>query len=1708
MLIYKGINYLEDALDQRQRILQQGVVSVPHHLEHVDMYRHTGKLPDNNFREPWKRAKADLKLLRNEGTRLEAELNCLSELVSKQIKEIEFLGRDQLDSVEHGVFDLGECIPSSNPSSQEDFPEDNHPEENTRLNSTEVFLKENIQHWLNDCSSDLFKLEEVFMSDPLPELSRNLPSLNAMCGCLHPNQVSDPLNTRASGLLALKDRITHNEHLIPDDHCDIRRCEISAEDWQKFDLPRTDGELEECLFPFENESDRGEAIINSTKIAIELDTSVLMEVKSHASDVCERLTSIDVCNKYKNEVEKVDTDLSSKSTQSFLEINEIGYDDDDDFDFKKALLDTPLGSPCVENWTNYDLKQSLAQLCSHRLPHGNNRLLTLEQKDSSLWRIWQHEKYMDDILSLRLPEFGKKPIFDIDIGPNKAKAMLNLKADEELGKIELSLCWDAVSVAAAKIKGFKIEKLEEEESYKCITTEILSVERFEKDTSTVLLEEKDPILENVSGSESRTDMTKSKLKAEKAKVWKPTVRSCSTAPSLRPPLGLSKAGADPLNDFLFLRSVQDVSTENHSYSKALNRTPEPKDQHFPVMVKTAESPQMSPSDLDIQNICVIKPNKRQKTWDHRVVSVTIQGEFASVLDIIKDQASYYMAALKGCRDIHLPNRFSDITPDNTRFLVKQKEKSLQDNKENGAACDLYKATIALHILCGARDILIYCCFESALAHIKSMQEKYQSVLKNCFDSMMRELTQLKCNFNQRRLFHPKLVSLYRHIDERLQKSAQNKDETKEKILIVIGQDRLSLKSCLRDFVRGGSTTKADLLSDLSGDLTQRLESVTCLIANGAELFDEFPWSQFTVVIDYNDSAGDDTKLHDICKGFSIPLISLNGKTNHDSANSKTGTSTEVGMATQNMDTVTALTIIGSRYLTSQPELLQLLETRHNLTIMERDYDQIKSIDEMYFADLVIDERTCVVVQSVHDMAEVWQYELFNSKILTLSLKFTTCWIIFYHSQKSKMQNSCVKNINRFRATVENLDGKRDFFIKTFITNSASEAAMFVRQVCDTSEKMSAVWKDGSWRKRAWLTEECSEEEKTLLSFPCFNSFSAQLVLQKMSVAKLCSSSYSELSLLLPWMPQKFLKSFLDMVSSEKGKELSQEPFDRSQPVDDSPSLLEDYDNFTIQQSPTLQRKTSGSKLECELLAMDKFTESNSFGRKCPGQCNQFIDIKHQEVFDSDQNNSIAMPGVRYMYPSAGEVLDKLEEAQFGTDTQDSQDILSLNGSQPSVKLNEFQRAELEGQNAIASKKYTGAWNIYNEMQQDGIGGESYRKHQENVHSHYEEVHQKENQFCSELPVQEYQKTNVQKNMKLGNPQFDSTVVEYDFEKAVNLEVARRLKAQQFNSFGMNSVDANMKNSYDEVKDKTAYEDEDYSDRHNTQLQDHNSVSDQTSSAYFERKNNHYKSENFRGIGKENSLKESYRSVSDFEFQKQHPMNTQRNNQIVAGWRQEDRIQPQEDQSSDIANNMYRQPRRENHLDCRLGLREIRFDRNEARRPPQGHRSFAGDLTLITQNILQKATSSELPRKSPLVWPPPRRVSIGLAPPRPREDSTSKDSNQQMQTPVQNYPDVTRFTPQRTNVQSCYDGQRHQRNEKYEKHTYTPQPWDGHSSLWSSYDSPPMDLDRSPDNESNKAYYALKQSDERPRKEVNQKQLSYRRVPGSKGGQTKLVFKGK
>ncbi|KAL5017200.1 hypothetical protein ScPMuIL_006789 [Solemya velum] len=239
------------------------------------------------------------------------------------------------------------------------------------------------------------------------------------------------------------------------------------------------------------------------------------------------------------------------------------------------------------------------------------------------------------------------------------------------------------------------------------------------------------------------------------------------------------------------------------------------------------------------------------------------------------------------------------------------------------------------------------------------------------------------------------------------------------------------------------------------------------------------------------------------------------------------------------DTYRPVMLLGSHSLTEKTKLLQLLETRYNILIVERDFRKLQMSKKIHFADMIIDERTAIVLHPLSEFEENWQLEPLTTRLVCMSLKYLTCIIILHSFEGRDYSHSRVNgNIYKLHAALVNFTSKeKEFDIKVLICHDATEVADSMRRVIDQCMDKSQVWKQKDWQNRGWITEHMSMDEKLLISMPCFNSFSAQLVLKQMSLSELMTSSLQTLATLHPWFPIKVLKAFRFIANCNAGLEL-------------------------------------------------------------------------------------------------------------------------------------------------------------------------------------------------------------------------------------------------------------------------------------------------------------------------------------------------------------------------------------------------------------------------------------------------------------------------------------------------------------------------------------------------------------------------------------------
>lgn len=100
-------------------------------------------------------------------------------------------------------------------------------------------------------------------------------------------------------------------------------------------------------------------------------------------------------------------------------------------------------------------------------------------------------------------------------------------------------------------------------------------------------------------------------------------------------------------------------------------------------------------------------------------------------------------------------------------------------------------------------------------------------------------------------------------------------------------------------------------------------------------------------------------------------------------------------------------VIGSRKITDNKQLLLELESRLNLTVVERDYsplyNSLGKVECYWQPDIIVDERTCVVLIHDHEIVIDAKRDVLQRIISSMAIKCLECFIIVtffdFHSNR-------------------------------------------------------------------------------------------------------------------------------------------------------------------------------------------------------------------------------------------------------------------------------------------------------------------------------------------------------------------------------------------------------------------------------------------------------------------------------------------------------------------------------------------------------------------------------------------------------------------------------------------------------------------------------------------------------------------------------------
>ncbi|NWS15037.1 SHOC1 protein, partial [Pachyramphus minor] len=1026
-------------------------------------------------------------------------------------------------------------------------------------------------------SSDLYLEEEFSFTDNLENFRKNLPTLSILLSRLQFFLVKDPL-LDSEGQILTEDNI-FRECLIFQN--EMKMEESKNELWDIKEnfctIPIKEEEVSSCCFilyiilyfmlPVELEfSKASNGKFDSAKIPSYLELKELLNLASDTmadEDLCKEVIKEHLKAEitYKIEISKycpIPQVVCSSDSTSILEF----YESDE--------MEVPLTPPCRQQslWVNFlcrGLQEELLPLS------GNSILVTGPSREYLDSLVWQSEKYRDNMSSLLLVEHQAVNLVPQHHSLTELQEMLPVEIEapmlsslEKGWWLHLGLNPAATDILeqlimddrnANSLIPTEIEKFTQFTSYQL--EKLLSAERHQQDKVVnpdlslqaqcqyfalpMSAVSSAKIHSTTTSGGELTGRINRKIKVEEAvyflnqekKTPKPsesvTCRgvsskvhssSCSEKPASLP----TKWDNDDsdLNNFIMMRSKH---TLRQGEEKNYVDRPE-KEQHMCV-------------HKEDDSVCEIvkTEEKTQENEDSITINIQASESQCQAYCLLEEAAIPVLKDLTHLGVLASVNwSFDSVKFDHTRFFLKQQEKVVCDNFEQGKIDEkeimLFRHAALVHLLVTVRDLLLSCGLDTALGYLSKAKDIYKNILESCLNNIWRQLKIIQYSSQKKHETNPKITALQCEILNWV-KSYGEKHSVK--ILIIIRMDSKREKAALIHLLsRVEAGLKAvDLNSEKKGTLLACKDIISnrysCIVVHNQQIGADFPWTHFSLVMEYDYSENSCWK--NLCKNLNVAYMTF-----------KTTLPETIQMGNHSdsflLEVQIPYVFLTTEGLLNMPDILQLFESKYSITFVERSSSYslrlFGSIDQ--YVVLTIDERTAIFLQSVEELNYENSCDTLISRLMALSLQYTCCWIVFYSREKLSLEYSLkgdtLLNLVLLYATlIEVIQKTEEFEVKVVLMPGIEETALVIRQIADNILIETNV-SPHEWLDKSWLSVLPSETEKCLLTFPCINPLVAQFMLKKgSSLNRLFLASFEQLQELLPEVPKKVLKHFSDMISS-------------------------------------------------------------------------------------------------------------------------------------------------------------------------------------------------------------------------------------------------------------------------------------------------------------------------------------------------------------------------------------------------------------------------------------------------------------------------------------------------------------------------------------------------------------------------------------------------
>ncbi|XP_050617379.1 protein shortage in chiasmata 1 ortholog isoform X7 [Macaca thibetana thibetana] len=444
-------------------------------------------------------------------------------------------------------------------------------------------------------------------------------------------------------------------------------------------------------------------------------------------------------------------------------------------------------------------------------------------------------------------------------------------------------------------------------------------------------------------------------------------------------------------------------------------------------------------------------------------------------------------------------KFATVIFDQTRFLLKEQEKVVSDAVHQG-------------YLSKAKDI-------------------YNSILGPHLGDIWRQLEIVQFIRGKKPETNYKIQELQCQILNWMQSQQQIK------ILIIIRMDSDGEKHLLIQILNKIEGLTLTVLHSKERKDFLESEGVlkgtsSCVVVHNQYIGADFPWSNFTFVVEYNYVEDSCWTKH--CKDLNIPYMAFKVILPDTVFKRSTLLDRFGGFL---LEIQIPYVFFASEGLLNTPDILQLLESNYNISLVERECSESLKLfgsSERYVV-VTVDEHTAIILQDLEELNCEKASDNIIMRLMALSLQYRYCWIILYTKETLNSEYPLTeKTLHHlaliYAALVSFGLNSEELDVKLVIAPGVEATALIIRQIADHN-LMTSKRDPHEWLDKSWLEVSPSEEEMYLLDFPCVNPLVAQLMLNKgPSLHWILLATLCQLQELLPEVPEKVLKHFCSITS--------------------------------------------------------------------------------------------------------------------------------------------------------------------------------------------------------------------------------------------------------------------------------------------------------------------------------------------------------------------------------------------------------------------------------------------------------------------------------------------------------------------------------------------------------------------------------------------------